>query len=480
MKLRIDIQKLRTFAVLAVVIFHLWPTAVPGGFVGVDVFFVISGYLISKHLFDELAAKTFRFRNFWSRRAKRILPSAVLVLLVTGLGILSITLVLDRTNAFKHLIASLLFAENWMLARDSVNYLAQDEAPLATQHYWSLSVEEQFYLVWPIAIFLIWRLAKTETQALLKTAIVVILAASFADSMYATIQDASPAYFSTLTRVWEFCAGAAVALIPRARKTAGQVWYYLGWALLFTSLFLITPETPFPGYIAAIPVAGAALVIWANSEVQARSFTKLTAKGNTLISDVSFALYLWHWPVIVFANSLSGKPLDNLQLTVLLILSISLAWLTTRFVEAPIRFGKKLKTVSPGKFLTASLASLVAVTMVFGGGWLIARDQAAKALKDFAAHVPKGGLLPDPSLAFLDVSKISTGTKCASSGNNSEIRICYFGDESSNLSVAVLGDSHMMAMFPAIEKLAAKQGWKITTYVRSACPYYRPAFCYST
>ena len=471
MKLRLDIQKLRTFAVLGVVLFHLWPSALPGGFVGVDVFFVISGFLISKHLFDELSAKTFSFANFWARRAKRILPSAVLVLGATAIGVLTVTLILDRANSFKHLIASLLFAENWMLAADSVDYLAVDDAPLPTQHYWSLSVEEQFYLVWPVAIFLIWKLARSRSQAVLRLAVATILLVSFGYSILASYNDPSPAYFSTFTRVWEFCAGAIIALIPRKKEGGGQVLYYLGWSLLFASLFLITPASVFPGYIAAVPVLGAALVIWTRSIAQESAITSLTSKTNVLISDISFALYLWHWPVIVFANNLSDKPLDNFALVILLLISIALAWLTTRFVESPIRFGKRLKQVSPPRFLAASLVGVAIVAATLGGGWVKVQADTAEAIKHFEQQKPHNGLIPDPSLASLDTSKIATGTPCASSGNNSIIKVCHFGSSKSKISVAVLGDSHMMAIFPAVHELAKKRGWRITTFVRSACPF---------
>jgi len=456
---------------MGVVLFHLWPSALPGGFIGVDVFFVISGFLISKHLFNELAAKTFSFTNFWARRAKRILPSAVLVLAVTALGVLTITLILDRTNSFKHLIASLLFAENWMLAADSVDYLAVDEAPLPTQHYWSLSVEEQFYLVWPVVIFLVWKLARSRAQSALRFAVILILLLSFGYSIVASFSDPSPAYFSTFTRVWEFCAGAIIALIPRKKEGGGQWLYYLGWAMLVASLFVITPASVFPGYIAIVPVAGAALVIWSRSIAQNRALTPITSKANVLISDVSFALYLWHWPVIVFANNLSDKPLDNLALTTLLLISLALAWLTTRFVEAPIRFGKRIKRVSPPKFLTASLVGVAVVAAALGGGWIMVQADTAQAIKRFEQQKPHNGLIPDPALASLDTSKIATGTPCASSGNNSTIKVCQFGPSQSKVSVAVLGDSHMMAIFPAVHELAKKRGWRITTYVRSACAF---------
>ena len=472
MKLRLDIQKLRTFAVMGVVIFHLWPNALPGGFIGVDVFFVISGYLISSHIFKELGSGEFSFAKFWARRARRILPSAAVVLVATALAVATITLVLDRAKAFKHILASLLFAENWMLASDSVNYLAKDDAPLPTQHYWSLSVEEQFYLVWPLVIFIIWRLAKSKAHLAVKLAVSLVLAASYVYSITETIRDASPAYFSTFTRVWEFCAGALVALFAKtfAAKTSHTV-YYLGWALLFGSFFLIDSSSLFPGYIAMIPVAGAVMVIWSNSSMQNNQLSRLTGNANVLISDVSFAFYLWHWPLIVFANQLTGRSLDNITLAMLLVLSIVLAWLTTRFVEAPIRFGKRLKAVPAKRFLSMSLAGLAVVAFGFGGAWQLAKVASAQAIADFKNPAVQKALKPEPALASLDVSKIATGSKCASEGPTVALRICHFGNVNSNVSVAVLGDSHMMALFPAVEELAAKRDWKITTFVRSACPF---------
>lgn len=472
MKLRLDIQKLRTFAVLGVVIFHLWPNALPGGYIGVDVFFVISGFLISNHLFKELAAGDFAFSKFWARRARRILPSAVVVLAATAIAVATITLVLDRAKAFKHILASLLFAENWMLAGDSVNYLAKDEAPLPTQHYWSLSVEEQFYLAWPIVIFIIWRFAKARAKIAATLSISAILVASYAYSISATFQDSSPAYFSTFTRVWEFCLGALVALISGGKSPRGAVLlYYFGWALLFGSFFFIDSNSMFPGYIAMVPVLGAALVIWSNSSMQNNQLLWFTNRANLLISDTSFALYLWHWPLIVFANELTGRKLDDLTLFGLLILSVILAWLTTRFVEAPIRFGKKLKLVSPKRFLSVSLVGLFLAAISFGGAWQLAKAAGASAIAEFKNPTVPRELQPEPALASLDVSKIATGSKCASQGSVAAVKICHFGNEGAEVSVAVLGDSHMMALFPAVEELAAKRGWKITTYVRSACPF---------
>ncbi len=474
MKLRLDIQKLRTFAVLGVVIFHLWPNALPGGFIGVDVFFVISGFLISTHLFKELGNGEFSFAKFWSRRARRILPSAVVVLAVTAAAVATITLVLDRTKAFKHIIGSLAFVENWLLAGDSIDYLAKDESPLPTQHYWSLSVEEQFYLFWPIAIFLIWRIGKSRSVEFAKLAVGGIFVLSYAYSILATNYDAAPAYFSTFTRVWEFAAGALAALYARKSVSSAfsmKVLYFSGWALLFASFFLINPSTAFPGFIAIVPVAGTTMVIWANSLMQDNRLSRLTHRTNVMLSDVSFALYLWHWPVIVFTNQILGRPLDNFGLVGLLGLSVLLAWLTTRYVEAPIRFGKRFKAVGPKPFLIGSLAGMAVVGIAFVGFWQVAKEAQAAAIADFNSAPVNESLKPDPALASLDVSKIATGSKCASQGSKAAVKVCHFGSDSAETSVAVLGDSHMMALFPAVEAMAAERNWKITTYVRSACPF---------
>ena len=222
-----------------------------------------------------------------------------------------------------------------------------------------------------------------------------------------------------------------------------------------------------PGLI-AFGVVGIGIMQWSYTNAVSR-----LPVGISLLFEYTAAIWVPLFSWLIFKQR-AGRQLwfgAALALAGLLVLSVVLAWLTTRYVEAPIRFGKRLKAVKAGRFLTGSLAGLALVAVTLGGGWLMVRADAAAVLKDFEAQQSHTGLLPDPALASLDVSKIATGTSCASSGSDSTVKVCHFGNEDSAVSVAVLGDSHMMALFPAVEELAKKRGWKITTYVRSACPF---------
>jgi peptidoglycan/LPS O-acetylase OafA/YrhL len=216
-----EIQGLRAVAVLLVVLFHLWPNALSGGFVGVDVFFVISGYLITAHLYREVAATgTVSLRRFWARRIRRLLPASLLVLAISGLATVLFLPATVWTQTARQIGASALYVQNWALAADSVDYMAKDDVPTLAQHYWSLSVEEQFYAFWPILIvgLVAWGGRFASRRAAANRAVLIVgLGAvgliSLASSVVATADSQSTAYFATPTRVWEFVAGALVTLV---------------------------------------------------------------------------------------------------------------------------------------------------------------------------------------------------------------------------------------------------------------------------
>ncbi len=224
-----EIQGLRAVAVLLVVLFHLWPNALSGGFVGVDVFFVISGYLITAHLYREVAATgTVSLRRFWARRIRRLLPASLLVLAISGLATVLFLPATVWTQTARQIAASALYVQNWALAADSVDYMAKDDVPTLAQHYWSLSVEEQFYAFWPILIvgLVAWAGRFASRRAAANRAVLIVgLGAvgviSLAWSVVATADNQSTAYFATPTRVWEFVAGALVTLVVVSRKLFG-------------------------------------------------------------------------------------------------------------------------------------------------------------------------------------------------------------------------------------------------------------------
>ena len=265
---RPEIQGLRAVAVMFVVLYHLWPGRLRGGYIGVDVFFVISGFLITGNLLREVDRRgRVRFADFWARRARRLLPAAFLVLLATGVGILLWVPQLMWQQFFKEIAASGLYVENWSLARDAVDYLASSNAPSPVQHYWTLSAEEQFYLGWPFLVML-GVLVASRTSWPRTRAITAVLGtaalASLAFSLWQTVANPSVAYFSTFTRAWEFaagallaCAGSRVALHGRPAALLSLV----GLGTIAACGLLFTHDTPMPGTAAVVVVLASVAVI---------------------------------------------------------------------------------------------------------------------------------------------------------------------------------------------------------------------------
>jgi peptidoglycan/LPS O-acetylase OafA/YrhL len=273
-RFRPDVQGLRALAVTMVVVYHLYPRTLPGGFVGVDVFFVISGYLITGHLWREYQRSgRVRLLDFWGRRAKRLLPAAALVLAVTWL-VARFALPSSQLSATAQQIqASALYYQNWLLAHDAVDYLASGQAATPVQHFWSLSVEEQFYLIWPLLFLAAAFLARNRRPGhgnarhgnagrVLAGLMVALVAASFAYSVYDTHANPLAAYFVTPTRMWELGLGGLLAMVPERRLPERRGWF--GWAglgLVLASPFVLRGTTAFPGALALLPVGGAVLFI---------------------------------------------------------------------------------------------------------------------------------------------------------------------------------------------------------------------------
>ncbi|WIB35263.1 acyltransferase [Curtobacterium sp. MCJR17_043] len=278
---RWDIQGLRAFAVLAVVLYHLWPNRLPGGFVGVDVFFVISGYLITGHLLrEQIRSGRVELGSFWARRARRLLPGAFLTIVVTGVVVLLVVPSSLWGQYGRELIASTVYLQNWQLASDAVDYLASDNQPSPFQHFWSLSVEEQFYIALPLLLLVAgWVLRRTRGASPVRTARLLLGVVAVASLVWCVVETRTGpgiAYFSTATRAWEFALGGLVATVPLALADTPRVRLvrtggaWLGVAGLVASVVVITPATPFPGTAALLPVLSAALVVTAGGSQRPR------------------------------------------------------------------------------------------------------------------------------------------------------------------------------------------------------------------
>ncbi|MRX44317.1 acyltransferase family protein [Agromyces kandeliae] len=372
---RPEIQALRAIAVCAVVLHHGWPAVAPAGYMGVDVFFVVSGFLITALLLRE-SARTGRIslRDFYLRRARRILPAAMAVLVaVTVLTYLVVPRV-EWRSYFREVIASALYFENWLLAADSQDPARDDLASTPVQHFWSLSVEEQFYLAWPLLIIAAIAFAARRSQDPRRALLVVLGAAtiaSFAWNVVLTVQDHNLAYFSTFTRVWEFGVGGILAiLVPevapgRARLRAAVGW--LGLALIAVPILLFRSPEVFPGVVVLVPVAGALAVIWSGMPAVGWSPARVT--GTSAVQwtgDISYSLYLWHWPIFMFAPFITGVPSPSWLMVLLVIAAFAVAAASKRWIEDPGRFGAAGARRPRSALLLGSVATLAALVVAAG------------------------------------------------------------------------------------------------------------------
>lgn len=380
---RPEIQALRAVAVGAVVLHHGWPAVAPAGYMGVDVFFVVSGYLITALLLREVA-RTGRISlgDFYLRRARRILPAAVAVLLAVSAATLAVVPQQDWADWFRQIVASALYYENWQLAADSQVPARADLASTPVQHFWSLSVEEQFYLVWPLLLILGVLVARRRGRSVVTPLLVVlgvVTAASFAHSMVLTAADHNLAYFSTIARTWEFGAGGLLAVLAaspmagRERLRSAVSW--AGLALIVVPIVTFRDPQGFPGPWALLPVVGTLAVIWAGMPATRWSTARLAGLAPVQwMGDVSYSLYLWHWPIFMFTPFLIGMPSPAWVMALLVVLSLLVAGLSKRLIEDPFRTRTNPVAARPAVLLGAIG---VVVAAVVGAG-LVAPGVAAE------------------------------------------------------------------------------------------------------
>ena len=358
---RSDIDGLRAVAVLTVVLYHYGIAPFSGGFIGVDVFFVISGYLITKNLFSDLSGEQFSLVRFYDRRFRRILP-ALLVVLVASLAAGYVLLLpgdfarLGESGMF----AAFGFSNFYFLWSSGYFDPAAEMQPLL--HTWSLAVEEQFYLFWPILMWCVWRLR--QSSMLLLAMLAVIALASFASSVYWVEADQPVAFFMLHTRAWELAAGAALVFAkPIASRALGEAMGWGGLALISYAAVVLTAETAFPGWNALYPCVGAALLVWPKS-VPTTPDRLLSLRPAVFIGLISYSLYLWHWPILVFFRHYANAGMPTLaEATILIALSIAAAWLSLHLVERPVR-QMRFKSWAPGYTIAAGALAMGATAAI--------------------------------------------------------------------------------------------------------------------
>ncbi|WP_435078771.1 acyltransferase family protein [Clavibacter michiganensis] len=503
-----DIQGLRALAVIAVILDHLlaWPS---GGFLGVDVFFVISGFIITSLLLRQHDKRgRISFADFYRKRVKRILPASTAVLLVTVLASWMVFLSGRASAIAWDSVAAFFFVANWRFAATDTDYWAADSAVSPVQHYWSLGVEEQFYVVWPILLTLGLALSLRfrgpgRYRGILTAILVVVTVGSFAWAMADTAGNAAVAYFSTLSRAWELGVGALLAvgtpLLRRIPDAVRPVMAYAGLAVIAYGLFALSSESPIPAPGSAIPVVGAALVIAGGTGGAQRFLWPLTNPVSRYLGDISYSLYLWHFPVIVILAAVSdtaglGYPV------IVLVLTLGLSVLSYHGLEDPIRrshwlepgaaarrrkkrarrrpgfgasTGTKVAALGTAALLTVTFISLAVVRQQeiqeasriapgpAASGEADAADPAVLAAGDLGAlQVQIRDALGatswpalDPAIDGLEKSAVPVedGQGCGRT-DVANPRSCSFGD-SRKPTIMVLGDSTGITLLPTVRAM---------------------------
>jgi peptidoglycan/LPS O-acetylase OafA/YrhL len=489
MRHRDDLQGLRAIAVLLVVLSHAGVPFLGGGYVGVDVFFVLSGFLITGLLLSQ-AARDGRVRlgEFYVRRARRILPAAVLALVATDIAAHHLLNFVRAREAVHDSVWAAFFAANVHFARVGSDYFAQGQPPSPVQHFWTLAVEEQFYLVWPVVLAVVLLVAPLRRWLL--WIVVAAGAASLAWSVHATATDRASSYFSTGARAWELALGAALA-IGAFRLPAFAGWIGLGCIAAAAVGFSASSE--FPGYAALLPTVGAALVIAARA---GRAGRVLSVAPMRYVGDRSYALYLWHWPVLVLAAGYAGHELSTPTRLGLLAGAFLLSIVTYALVENPIRH-MKWRAPTGALLWPASAAVILAVALPIlsslrGTATRIASASAAvqpaalvtetgpartswKPLPAVAASVAaarRNAALPWPltppvgSLAG-DFYEFPKG--CGARQGQTTSKVCRLGEPDAAKTLVVFGDSHAEMWMPAVLRMAHRDDWAVVPFVKVGC-----------
>ncbi|MPV90177.1 acyltransferase family protein, partial [Georgenia ruanii] len=504
---RPDIEGLRAVACGLVVLGHAGVGFLPGGYVGVDVFFVISGFLITSLLLREIARDgRVDLPRFYARRARRLLPAAALVVVATIAGAWFFLSPMAGKETAVDGLWTVFYALNVKLAAEGTDYLNAQEAPSLLQHFWSLAVEEQFYLAWPVLLLAVAGTFVARGSAAARAAadghpkvrtgrvasvLVLVVAGSLALSVWQTGVAQPWAYFGLHARAWELAVGALLAVgLSAVRRLWTPAAVLLGWAGLAALLYAgvsYDGSTAFPGHAAALPVCGAAAIIAAGAAAPGRGVGRvLGVRPLTAVGGLSYGWYLWHWPALTLLPAAFGLTASGPVLLLAAAAALVLAAISLRLVENPIRFAPSLSSPGDGLSLGFAVSSVLALTAVValvvpGGAPRGERvDIAALAQEPGASLQPvlresvdagaaPANLTPTIESAKADLPASRADGCHADLLEDAPAEPCLYGDPAGPRTLVLFGDSHADQWQPALDEAAKAAGWKVVHRTKSAC-----------
>ena len=445
-----QIQGLRAVAAILVTVFHA--RLVPGGFIGVDIFYVISGYLITGLILREIEKTgTLDLRSFYQRRIKRLLPTSVFVLFVTAIFAWILFPPITRDALGRDLFAAAAYISNYLFAWWQNDYQNLNATPSPFIHYWSLAVEEQFYIVWPLFILFLARYGKKIVFA--GIAITTLLSLLF--SIYLTQVAPIWAFYSLPTRAWELGFGALLLFLPETKKKI-RILPWLGFFGIALSSFNFNENTAFPGKNALVPVL-ATVFLMASIKYWPPLFNDLAnSRLSQWLGAISYPLYLWHWPALVLPSSAMGRPLRFYERFLCILLTIVLAHYTSKYVEEPLRHKNFApRTIYKGAAYTTAVSLVAGVLISFTSSSIITTKGEVSYQFDLVQVMEKPAVY---------------GDGCHVNYGETKSGYCTYGEKESSSTIVLYGDSHAAQWFPTLEKMATERGFKLVSLTKSACP----------
>lgn len=445
-----QIQGLRALAAILVTVFHA--RLVPGGFIGVDIFYVISGYLITGLILREIEMTgKLDLKSFYQRRIKRLLPTSVFVLFVTAFFAWILFPPITRDVLGRDLVAAAGYISNYLFAWWENDYQNLDSTPSPFIHYWSLAVEEQFYLVWPLFLLFLARYGKRVIFAGIATATLL----SLLFSIYLTQVAPIWAFYSLPTRAWELGFGALLLFLPESKKKI-RILPWLGFFGIAITSFNFNENTAFPGKNALVPVLATVALITSIKYWPPLFNDLANSRLSQWLGAISYPLYLWHWPALILPSSAMGRPLRFYERFLCILLTIVLAHFTSKYVEEPLRH-KKLasRTVFKGAAITTAASLVAGVLISFTSSSIITTKGEISYQFDLVQVMEKPAVYGDG--CHVNYGETKSGD-------------CTYGDKKSSNTIVLYGDSHAAQWFPTLEKMANERGFKLISLTKSACP----------